>query len=87
MTLPEPRDARRKRLYMRSIRRGTKEMDLILMRFADARLDTMDGPALAAYDALLQENDQDLYQWITGQVAPPAHHAALIVELRALIGT
>ncbi|MEZ5715661.1 MAG: succinate dehydrogenase assembly factor 2 [Paracoccaceae bacterium] len=83
----EPRAARIKRLHMRSMRRGTKEMDLILMRFAAARLEAMADPALAAYDALLRENDQDLYQWVTGQVAPPAPHAALVSDIRGLIGT
>lgn len=83
----EPHEARVKRLHMRSMRRGTKEMDLILMRFAAARLAQMDGPALDAYEALLSENDQDLYQWVSGQAEAPGEHAALIGEIRALIGT
>ncbi|MDQ2089258.1 succinate dehydrogenase assembly factor 2 [Marimonas arenosa] len=71
---------------MRSMRRGTKEMDLILMRFAAARLNGMDAAALDAYDALLAENDQDLYQWVSGQAEPPGRHAPLIGEIRTLIG-
>lgn len=91
MPLPESRPAnetrasRIKRLHMRSMRRGTKEMDLILMRFAAARLEAMDEAALDAYDALLTENDQDLYQWVSGQAPAPAPHAALIGEIRDVI--
>lgn len=66
---------------MRSMRRGIKEMDLILTAFAEARLATMDDGTLDLYDALLQENDQDLYQWVTGQVPAPAPYAALIAEI------
>ena len=76
--------ARRKRLAMRSMRRGIKEMDLILTAYAEARLTAMDAEALAAYEALLSENDQDLYQWVSGQVPAPEAHAALIADIRAV---
>lgn len=70
---------------MRSARRGIREMDLILTRFAAKRLDRMNDADLALYDALLQENDQDLYQWVTGQSPAPARFQALIGEIsRAL---
>lgn len=83
--MPEPREVRIKRLRMRSMRRGIKEMDLILSAFADNELAGMDDPALDLYDALLAENDQDLYQWVTGQAAPPPRFEALISHIsRAL---
>ena len=72
-----------KRMRMRSWRRGTKEMDLILGPFADARLAELSGSTLAGYDALLAENDQDLIQWVLGQSAPPARFAALIALIAA----
>ena len=72
-----------KRMHMRSWRRGTKEMDLILGPFADARLSALPGPTLALYDDLLAENDQDLIQWILGQSAPPPRFAPLITEIAA----
>lgn len=70
-----------KRLKMRSMRRGIKEMDLILTAYADARLARMDGAMLDLYDALLNENDQDLYQWVTGQVAAPPTFGVLIADI------
>lgn len=60
------------------MRRGIKEMDIILGRFAESGLDTLDAAELDLYDALLSENDHDLYQWVTGQSAPPPPYAALI---------
>ncbi|WP_299402990.1 succinate dehydrogenase assembly factor 2 [uncultured Roseobacter sp.] len=76
--MKEPHDHRVKRLKMRSMRRGIKEMDLILQRFAEANLDTMDDAGLSLYDAMLSENDHDLYQWVSGQITPPDTYADLI---------
>ena len=69
---------RLKRLRMRSIRRGIREMDLILGRFAETALGDLSEDELQLYDALLSENDHDLYQWVTGQAAAPDRFAALI---------
>lgn len=79
----EPAETRLKRLRLRAWRRGTKEMDLILGPYADARLMSMPPPALDAFEALLEENDQDLYPWITGQAEAPAHHTSLLAEIAA----
>ena len=73
---------RLKRLRMRSMRRGIKEMDLILSSYADARLAALDAAALDTYDALLEENDQDLYRWVTGQDDAPPRFAAMIGDIR-----
>ena len=79
--MSETAEARLKRLYMRSMRRGIKEMDLILQAFADRNLAQMDAEQLDVYDALLSENDQDLYQWVTGQADAPAQYARLVHEI------
>ena len=76
---------RLKRLRMRSWRRGIKEMDLILGPFADEALEGFDAPALDVFEALLAENDHDLYQWVTSRIgrtsaqpAGPRGYAALL---------
>ena len=74
-------DATARRLRMRAWRRGTKEMDLILGPYADAHLDQMDAEALARLEALMEENDQDLYQWVSGARPAPEAHSALIAEI------
>ncbi|QJF52102.1 succinate dehydrogenase assembly factor 2 [Roseobacter ponti] len=76
--MTEPRDHKIRRLKMRSMRRGIKEMDLILQRFAEANLDAMSDADLALYDAMLSENDHDLYQWVTGQVETPDTYSEMI---------
>ena len=73
---------RLKRLRLRSWRRGTKEMDLILGPFADRRAADMSEDALALYEALLEENDQDLYRWVAGTAKPPAAFSGLLAEIR-----
>ena len=65
------------------MRRGIKEMDLILTAYADAHLEQMDADALGAYDSLLSENDQALYTWVTGQIPAPEVHAPLVARIAA----
>ena len=67
-----------KRLKIRSMRRGIKEMDLILSAFADNHLKKMTDAELTLYDAMLAENDHDLYQWVTGQVKAPERFSAMV---------
>jgi|TARA_B110000908_G_scaffold86511_1_gene103329 antitoxin CptB len=76
--LPEHRI---KRLAMRSMRRGIKEMDIILSAYATQNLDTMDEATIQLYDVLLDENDQDLYQWVTGQVPAPEKFKQMIARI------
>jgi len=79
--LTETHETRLKRLRLRSWRRGIKEMDLILGGFADTALEGLDAAALDAYEALLEENDWDLYYWVTGAREAPEAHAPLIRRL------
>ena len=74
----------RKRLKFRSWHRGTREMDLLLGRFADHHLDSFDAALLDAYAALLEESDPDIYEWVCGRSAAPAgdFSAALAVLTR-----
>lgn len=76
--MSESRESRVKRLRMRAMRRGIREMDLILSEYAARHLGAMDEAGLNGFDALLEENDQDLYAWVTGRVPAPAAHADLI---------
>lgn len=80
----ESRETRIKRLKMRSMRRGIREMDLVLSAFADTHLTGMTQTELDAYDLLLSENDHDLYQWVTGQAVPPAAFGELVLRIRAM---
>lgn len=79
----ETHDVRLKRLRMRSMRRGIKEMDLLLMSFADQKLESLSSDQLDLYEALLEENDQDLYAWVSGQDTPPERFAEILSEVAA----
>ena len=78
-------EIKRKRLKMRSMRRGIKEMDLILKNFADRKLNSMSESELENFENLLLENDQDLYQWSTGQVIPKKEFVELIRDIKKFI--
>ena len=78
---PETSEAQLKRMTMRSWRRGTKEMDLILGPYADAHLSQMPAADLTVYDRLLEENDTDLLPMILGQQKPPADLAEMITKI------
>lgn len=79
----ETAEARLKRMKMRSWRRGTKEMDLVLGPWADAHLAGLTSERLDLYDRLLTENDQDLMAWILGTAPAPAYLAGFLAEIAA----
>ena len=81
--MSEDRETRLRRLAMRSMRRGTREMDLILKDFSRTGLDALGDAELDDYEALLEEADQDLYRWISGAEPPPTRHAVLVARLAA----
>lgn len=83
----EAHGARLKRLGMRSWRRGTREMDLILGPFSDQHLGDLDDAELTLYDQLLEENDHDLYLWVTGVGQAPAPISALMQRIAGFANT
>jgi antitoxin CptB len=63
-------DERRKRLLFRCWHRGTREMDLILGRFADAEIAKLGDDELAQLERLIKVPDPDLYAALTGDTPP-----------------
>lgn len=74
---------RLKRLHIRSWRRGTKEMDLILGSWADAHLTKLDDSQLDLYERLLHENDQDMMSWMLQNAPCPADFKVIISKIMA----
>lgn len=70
----------RKKLYWHS-RRGMLELDLLLVPFATHRLDGLDDDCLQQYRELLQQEDQDLFLWLTRRQAAPTPRLQAIVDL------
>lgn len=79
--MTETRENRLKRMHMRAMRRGMKEMDIILQAYAEANLPKMDDAQLDQFDRLLSEYDPDLYQWLTGQKEGPEELRDLIQDV------
>ena len=78
-------DERRKRLLFRCWHRGTREMDLILGRFADAEIATLPDEELGTLERLIELPDPDLYAALTGDVPlPPEHASALFDRIKAI---
>jgi antitoxin CptB len=48
-------------------------------------LAVFDAASLDCYEDLLNENDQDLYQWISGQAPCPPHFSEMIEDIQAFI--
>ncbi|MBY8975642.1 succinate dehydrogenase assembly factor 2 [Rhodobacteraceae bacterium NNCM2] len=80
--MTDPTEIRLKRLRIRAWRRGTKEMDLILGGYVDSEGASLDEATIAALEAVMEENDNDLYQWVSGQSAGPERHEGILSKLR-----
>tara|TARA_R110002096_G_scaffold12665_15_gene45311 strand:- start:922 stop:1215 length:294 start_codon:yes stop_codon:yes gene_type:complete len=78
--MTETLENRRKKLRIRAWRRGFKEADLILGRYADQALDTMSESEIAEFDALLDQLDADIYSWIIGTAATPAQFDTPVMD-------
>ena len=65
-------EARLKKLKLRAWRRGFREADLILGPFADEHVSTFTDTELDWFEALLEQPDQDLYDWILERTPTPA---------------
>jgi antitoxin CptB len=68
-------DDRRKRLLFRCWHRGTREMDLILGRFADAEIANLSEDELVQFEFLMDVPDPDLYAALTGNMPPAPEYA------------
>jgi antitoxin CptB len=77
----ETLDIRRKRLKYRSQHRGTKELDLLLGRFATERLDGLDPGQIDRFEALLEAPSPLVYAWVIGQDAPPPELDSDILQM------
>lgn len=67
-------DPRRKRALFRAWHRGTREMDLLLGRFADAYMEELSEPDLTDFEALMEVPDRDLFAWVTAQEPVAANY-------------
>jgi antitoxin CptB len=80
-------ESRRRRAAFRATHRGTKEMDWLIGRFADARLASMPPDELAQFEHFLALPDPELRDMILyPEIAPAGIHAGLVARMRAFHG-
>jgi antitoxin CptB len=70
------------RIIFRAWRRGFREADLILGPFADRYARDLDSDGLDAFEALLMQEDRDVYGWITGKAPPEEFNTPVLDQLR-----
>jgi antitoxin CptB len=77
-------DERRKRLLFRCWHRGTREMDLILGRFADAAIADLSDGELAELERLVEVPDPDFYAALAGNAElSPGFAGALFDRIKS----
>ena len=77
-------DDRRKRLLFRCWHRGTREMDLILGRFADAEIAELTDTELTDLEGLIEVPDPDLYAALSGDAQlAPEYQTALFDRIKS----
>jgi antitoxin CptB len=73
-------DPRRKKILFRAWHRGMREMDLIMGRFAEDRLQAMSDGELDVFEQLIEVPDRDLLAWITGREPTPANYDSVVFQ-------
>ena len=73
-------ELRRRRAAYRASHRGTKEMDLILGRFANARLGTMSAGELASFERMIALPDPVLAGYFSQADTPAEPEFATLME-------
>ena len=77
-------EPRRRKALFRAWHRGTREMDLLLGQFADARLPAFSQDELAAFEALMDIPDQDLFGLLMSENEPsPDVLTPMMADVRA----
>lgn len=75
-------DHRRRRARFRAWHRGMRETDLVLGGFADREIETLADDELAQFEALLEVQDQEILDWLTGREKVAAvHDTALFARI------
>jgi len=75
------RETRIKRLKYRANHRGIKEMDIVIGRFANERLETLSDDDLDLFESLMAEHDRDLIVWFTGEAEFPIEETRSMFEM------
>lgn len=80
-------ETRRRRAAWRAGHRGTKELDLLIGRYAEARMGHMNEGELERFERFLGLQEPQLQSWLLAPEPPEAvAFADLVAEIRAFHG-
>ena len=71
----------KKALY-RSLHRGCKETDILLGKFAEAKLNELSETEFALYDEFIQEDDAEIYDWLLSATSTKEKYQNLILMIQ-----
>lgn len=79
---------RRRKILYHAWHRGTRELDLLLGRFADDAIGTLTEGELDEFETLLEVDDRELFGWILGKLpVPDAAPKAVLAKVLAFSQT
>lgn len=85
--LSDELEMRRRRAAWRAAHRGTKELDLLIGRYAEARLQAMGAGELAEFERFLMVEETDLQAWLLAPCPEvEGEFAGLVAQMRAFHG-
>lgn len=81
-------EVRRRRALWRAGHRGTKELDILVGRFADARLADMSATDLEGFERFLKATEPEIQHWLLGPEGGAAgtEFADMVDEIRRFHG-
>lgn len=80
-------DTRRRRAIYRAQHRGTKELDILMTRYADAKVAGMGEDELALFERFLVVPEPKLFDWLMkGANVDEAAFVSLVADVRQLNG-
>lgn len=78
---------RRRRAIYRAQHRGTKELDIVMSRFAEARVAAMTADEMTLFERFLVLPEPQIYDWVMkGEPVSDPAFAALVADVRQLGG-
>ncbi|MBS0244323.1 MAG: succinate dehydrogenase assembly factor 2 [Proteobacteria bacterium] len=78
---------RRRRAHYRAHHRGTKELDWLLGKYAEAHLATMSDAELGAFEELMAHPEPELQKWLmAGELGAESEIFPLVARIRAFHG-
>lgn len=75
-------DTLRKKLIYRSLNRGCRENDFLLKAFAERGISKLPESKLKTLDDFLQEDDLEIFTWITTKLRAPKKYQTLINQIK-----